>query len=276
VVFVVTEKGDLVALSFSNGKELWRKAVGSEVLSPPGVNQSVAVVLTAAGEIKTYDVSTGDKLWQLTTPVPVLTLRGTATPVMDDDAVYIALSNGRLLAFNATDGKLLWQYTVGVPKGTSEIERIVDILGRPVIDGTMIYVTSYQGRLLALDKVNGRPLWEKNVSSYTSPTYSVGQVYTTSEEGTLSAVNQYNGQLNWEKTTLFRRGLTAPKAWGSYVAVGDFEGVVHLFAQSDGRLVGRTKTDSDGIRAEFLLFKKMLIVFTNNGELHALRIKQKS
>src|SRR5690606_16414492 len=135
---------------------------------------------------------------------------------------------------------------------------IVDILGRPVVDASTIYVTSYQGRLIALDKTNGRPLWEKSISSYTSPAYGFSHVYTTSEEGTLSAVNQYNGQLDWEKTTLFRRGLTAPTTWGSYVAVGDFEGFVHLFAQSDGRLVGRTKTDSDGIRAEFLIFKKTL------------------
>jgi outer membrane protein assembly factor BamB len=61
--------------------------------------------------------------------------------------------------------------------------------------------------------------------------------------------------------------------FSSYVAVGDFEGYLHLLSQVDGRFVGRTRIDSAGLRAQPLVVGDWLYVYGNSGKLVALTIK---
>ena len=58
------------------------------------------------------------------------------------------------------------------------------------------------------------------------------------------------------------------------LAVGDFEGYVHLFAQSDGRPVARLKVDGDGIRNSPLAIDDRLIVQGNGGRLGVYRFQR--
>ncbi len=57
--------------------------------------------------------------------------------------------------------------------------------------------------------------------------------------------------------------------FSSYVAVGDFEGYLHLLSQVDGRFVGRVRIDSDGLRARPLVVGDWLYVYGNSGKLVA-------
>jgi outer membrane protein assembly factor BamB len=57
------------------------------------------------------------------------------------------------------------------------------------------------------------------------------------------------------------------------VAIGDEEGYVHLLSQVDGRFVGRTKVDGDGVRARMLNQGNTLYVYGNSGKLVALRVE---
>ena len=61
----------------------------------------------------------------------------------------------------------------------------------------------------------------------------------------------------------------------SYIAVGDFEGYVHVISQVDGTMVGRVKVDGDGIRADMLSDGNILYVFGNGGKLAAYEITAK-
>lgn len=58
---------------------------------------------------------------------------------------------------------------------------------------------------------------------------------------------------------------------GNYIAVTDFEGYVHLLSQIDGRIVGRTRADSDGVRAAMVSGAGLLYVYGNSGKLTAYR-----
>ena len=60
----------------------------------------------------------------------------------------------------------------------------------------------------------------------------------------------------------------------NYLAVGDFEGYVHLLSQIDGSIVGRTRVDNDGIRANLLSQGSRLFVYGNSGRLVSLTLQQ--
>ena len=77
----------------------------------------------------------------------------------------------------------------------------------------------------------------------------------------------------WSTEALARRQLTAPVAFSNFVAVGDFEGYLHLLAQTDGRMAGRVRVDGDGLRAAPLTVGDLLFVYGNSGDLAAYKLK---
>ena len=82
-----------------------------------------------------------------------------------------------------------------------------------------------------------------------------------------------NGRIQWQIDALMHRDLTNPVAVGSYLAVGDFEGYVHLIAQSDGRFVGRQRVDAKGLYTPVVADGNRLFVMGNSGRLSAFEIQ---
>ena len=72
------------------------------------------------------------------------------------------------------------------------------------------------------------------------------------------------------------RNLSRPTPVSSYVAVVDFEGYLHLLSQVDGDIVGRTKVDSSGARADMLVRGNRLFVYTNDGTLKAYDVETRN
>jgi outer membrane protein assembly factor BamB len=66
--------------------------------------------------------------------------------------------------------------------------------------------------------------------------------------------------------------LTAPVPFEDFVAVGDFEGYVHLLRDTDGELMARTRVERDRILARPVVAGDVLYVYGNAGTLAAYRV----
>jgi outer membrane protein assembly factor BamB len=264
--------GFVIKLDATNGDQQWSSRLSGEVLAPPQADGSRVVAQTYDGKLQGLDFDSGEKLWAYDSNVPVLTIRGTSTPILRDGIAYAGFANGRILAFNATSGDLIWEARVAISQGRSEIERIVDIDGTMVLQGNELYAASYQGRMVAIDTNSGRKLWQRDVSSYTGVSQGFGNIYVADENGTVSAYLRTGQGLRWEQGVLAYRGLSRPTVVSSYVALADFEGYVHLLSQVDGEIVGRVKADGDGARADMLSVENILYVYGDSGKLMAYEI----
>tara|TARA_R110002110_G_scaffold406421_1_gene626508 strand:- start:351590 stop:352768 length:1179 start_codon:yes stop_codon:yes gene_type:complete len=268
-------EGSVLRVSAETGEEIWASRVTGEVLSPPQSNGRIVVVHTYDGKLHGLDFDSGEKLWTYDSNMPVLTIRGTGTPLINGATVYAGFANGRVLAFDAASGAVEWEVRVAISQGRSEIERIVDVDGTMVLINNELYAASYQGRLVMIDVSAGRKLWQQDVSSVSGVSQGFGNVYVADEDGTVFAY-QRNGQgLRWTQGVLGYRGLSRPTPVSSYVAVGDFEGYVHLLSQVDGEIVGRVKVDGDGVRADMLSDGNVLYVYGNGGKVAAYEITAK-
>ena len=156
----------MIKLDASNGQQLWSTMVTGEILSPPQGNGKVVVAQTYNGKLQGLDFATGELLWTYSSNIPVLTVRGTSAPIMDNDRVYAGFANGRVLAFDAQTGSVLWEVRVAIPKGRSEIERIVDVDGTMALAGDELYSVSYQGSVVAINVETGRKIWQQKASSF--------------------------------------------------------------------------------------------------------------
>ncbi len=274
-LFLGSSDGFVLKLDAKSGARLWATPLRGEILAPPQSNGKVVVAQTYDGKLQGLDFSTGSMLWTYDSNIPVLTVRGTSTPIVHNDRVYAGFANGRVLALNAQTGAVVWEVRVAISQGRSEIERLVDIDGTMELAGNELYAASYQGNLVAIDVENGRKLWQQKVSSYSGVSQGFGNVYVADEDGTLSAYLRNGEGVRWTQPALAYRELSRPTPVGSYVAVADFEGYVHVLSQVDGEIVGRVRADDDGVRADMLSDGNVLYVFGNSGELIAYEITAK-
>ena len=191
-----------------------------------------------------------------------------------NNMVIAAFDNGKLIAFNSKNGSLLWETRLALPKGRTELERMVDVDGQPILVGDIIYSVSYQGRLGALTRGTGRNLWFQDSSSHHSPAYSKGKLYVTEAKNhAVRAFKAGNGQEIWNNDQLEYRELTGPVAFGNTVAVADAEGYLHLLDPDTGVFIARTKVSGGGVSSSLLVVGETLLVKSDNGLISAFKIQ---
>lgn len=248
--------GELVCLSASDGSELWRRALGSELLAPVTVDGSLVVAQTSDGKVFGLSEANGHQQWVYETVVPILSLRGTSRPQAASGAIIAAFASGKLVALNRETGFPIWDRQIAVPRGRSELEKMVDLDGGFVIESDTLYVASFQGRVAALELYSGQIKWQKEMSSYTGLALGPAALYLSDSEGVMWALDRETGATVWKQDGLLARALTGPQYYNEsqhnkeYVVVGDYEGYLHWLAAKSGEFVGRVKIDRKGLRGQ--------------------------
>jgi outer membrane protein assembly factor BamB len=269
LILVGTSDAEVLALSATDGALLWKAGVSSEVLSVPQVDIDKVIVQTADGNIAALSVDNGEQLWVNDRSVPVLTLRGTSTPAVEGGLVIAGFANGKLVGLSAEKGFPVWEASIAIPQGRSEIERLVDIDGDPIIVGGIVYVTTYQGHITVIEAQTGNQGWQRDMSSHVGLGVDFSQVYVTDADSNVWALSRSTGTSVWKLDELANRKVTAPAPYEDYVAVGDLEGYVHLLSRYDGHIAARVRVDSKGIQEKPLIRNGILYVYGNSGKLSA-------
>ena len=265
--------GSVLQLSAEDGAVEWEATVSGEVLAAPVVSDDWVIVQTYDGKLLGFRSGAEEPSWTFTSDVPVLTLRGTSAPILVGGNAIAGFGDGKVVAVDVDSGNVSWEARIGVPQGSSEIDRIVDVDGAMTQQGIELFVASYQGRLAALDSRTGRKLWQQNVSSVTGTNVGFGNVYVADVDGTLSAFLRTGQGVRWQNIELGYRELSRPTPVSSYVATVDFEGYLHLLSQVDGQIVGRSKIGGDAARADMIADSGRLIIYADNGQLLAYELE---
>jgi len=270
-IILGSSKAKVVALNSENGEQLWEATVSSEVLAVPVIVRGTVLVRTSAGTVIALDEKTGRRLWSYEHSVPALSIRGTGMPLVVKDHVIVGYDNGKLVALQLSNGKYVWETTIAMPKGRSEIERLVDLDVDPIeIDG-IIYIASYNGGISAVSADDGEVLWRnEKISSYTGLSYDSSHLYLSDSIGQVLQIEQSRGAGLWSQKDLNHRKLTAPALYQNYVVVGDFEGYVHWLSTRDGRQLGRIQITDTGIGVKPVVADGIVYVYAKDGTLAAL------
>ncbi|WP_346795702.1 outer membrane protein assembly factor BamB [Halomonas sp. Bachu 37] len=272
-VYVGSRNGEVLALSQQDGDVVWRSRVPSEVLAAPQANQELLVVQSVDGTVTALDRANGTERWVYSSSQPALTLRGTGTPQVIPPVSFVGLANGRLVTLDNRNGQPLWEMQIAVPQGRSEIDRLVDLAGQPVLtqDGRL-FVSSYNGRLVALEATRGEIMWEYDHSSRHTPVLVGNFLFTVSDDSHVIALDAQTGRELWRNDDLEGRWLTSPAFVDGRLALGDYEGYLHLIGASEGDIVGRTRIHKSGISVRPVTDGKTIHVLSNNGRLETLEV----
>jgi outer membrane protein assembly factor BamB len=272
LVLVGTSDARVLALHAADGRVAWQSAVSSEVLSVPRAGDGVVVVRTVDGRLTGLSEKDGKRLWVYDRGEPILSLRGTSSPVLAGNRVVAGFDNAHLVALSLRDGRVLWDQTIAFPHGRSELERLVDIDGNPVVSDDTVYVVSYQGRVAALTLDGGRLLWSRDMSSFAGLAVGRQRVYITDDESRVWALDRQSGASFWKQDKLKWRGLTAPALSGGAVVVGDSAGYLHWLSTDDGHIVARARAGESGFASAPVAVGDRLLVFGEDGALTAFKV----
>jgi len=271
---VGSSDGEVIAIEAENGRIRWRVRVSSEVLSQPRITRNIVVVRTVDGKIHGLDAKSGKRVWVYDRTVPLLTLRGTSSPAIAGNTLVAGFDSGRLVALALGNAQVLWEARVSLPKGRSELQRLVDIDADPVIAGDTVYAVTYHGRIAAFDLTSGSVVWRRDMSSNTGLWVDERQVYVTDERSHVWALDRRDSASMWKQSKLEARGVTAPVGFGDYIVVGDAQGYVHWLRREDGQFAARLRVDSSGIIAAPIATDDAVYVYGAGGELAALTVAE--
>lgn len=273
IVVLGTSKAQVSAFNSETGEPLWTVKVASEVLSVPVLANDLVIVRCTDGSVSALNAKTGAKLWGYETSVPALSVRGTGTPVVVEDQVIGGYDNGKVLALRLADGKYVWETAAVVPKGRSEVERLVDIDADPVVSGGVIYIAGYNGGISAVSEVDGDVLWRNDtISSHSGLSHDGRYLYLSDSVSDVWQLDQRSGSSLWKQQELHQRQLTAPAVYDGYVVVGDFDGYLHWLSTTDGRLLGREQVTAAPVEIQPLASGDRVYAYASDGTLAAFRV----
>jgi outer membrane protein assembly factor BamB len=273
LVVAGTGYGDIIALDAATGERKWKAFISSELLAPPAISNGVVIVRMADGRVVALKSSDGTEMWSAEQPVPTLSLRGTAKPVIVGDVAYCGFDSGRVMALSLKDGSTLWDVVVAPPAGKSEIDRLNDIDSFVRIADADLYAVTFQGKAARVDLETGRVMWTRDVSSYAGLSSDAEGVYVSDAGGALVKIGRRNGDEIWKQDVLEHRRLSAPVVLGSLVAVADFEGYVHFFDVANGLLASRIHAFGERVTAAPVVVDDMLIMMDEKGRIVAMRAR---
>lgn len=269
MVAVGSGKGEVLAFDTS-GTALWKTQVSSEVLAAPQVAQGLVVARSADSRIFGLDAKDGKRRWYYQRSTPALTVRSPVGITISADVVYAGFAGGKLVAMNLSNGAVRWETTVALPRGTTELERVTDVIGLPVVVGREVCAVAYQGRIGCFDTSNGQNLWGREMSSTSGLALDARYAFVSDEKGGVNALDRSSGTSVWRQDKLKLRNLSAPYALGSQIVVADVQGFVHLLARESGAFVGRAPTDGSPVSTNPVgLPGGGFLIQTRNGGLYA-------
>lgn len=268
VAAVVTNKNELVALQ--GGKVLWRQQLTAETFTAPLVAGRRVFVQTADRTTSAFDGQSGRRLWVQQRTAENLVLKKPGVLIAVGDTLVTGIG-GRLVGINPANGSSRWESPIAAPRGTNDVERLVDLTGSVSRVGDSVCARAYYANVGCVDVARGALVWSKPAVSAEGISGDGSLVFGTESNGNVMAWRRTDGERAWQSDRLKYRELTAPLAAGRSVIFGDSTGLLHFVSREDGAPLNRLTVDGSAIAATPVLAANTVVVVTRNGGVFGYR-----
>ena len=270
---VVATDGTVIALDAQTGAERWRAPVGAEVLAPPAVSLEFVIVRASDNRLIALDARDGSQRWTYQRNNPPLALRSFASVVIEGPVVLAGFPGGKLGVINLANGGAITELNVALPRGATELERVADIVGTPVVGRREVCAVAYQGRAACFDTSSGNTLWARDFSSSVGMDRDARFAMITDDQDAVHALDASSGASVWKQDALARRAVSRPLIVGDHVIVGDVQGYVHALTRDTGSFAARDRAGNDAISADPVAYGRGFVVQGAGGDITAYEVR---
>ncbi|MEF9963646.1 MAG: outer membrane protein assembly factor BamB [Comamonas sp.] len=265
---VVTEDGNLVAIN--QGKEMWRKRLPARVYTAPLVAGQRIFVQSADRSVQAFDAASGQALWNQAKTSESLVLRQSGVLTAYQDTLVAGVS-GRFVGIDPNTGALRWEVPIASPRGTNDVERLVELVGGVSRQGSVLCTRAYQMAVGCIDAATAQLSWTVRAEGINGISGDADVVAGADGNGVITAWAQNGGSVVWTSNRLRYRKLSQPLVLGRSVIFGDSSGTVHMLSKKDGSPLNRFSTNSSGISVAPVLAGNTMVVQTNDGAVYGFR-----
>ena len=265
---VVTRGNEVVV--FDAGRQTWKAKLPAQAFTAPFVGGARVFVLLADRSVHAFDGATGSKLWAQQRPSEPLVLAKPGTMLAVGDTLVVGIG-GRVVGLNPANGSVRWEAPVASPRGTNDVERMVDLVGNTSRIGDVVCARAFQATVGCVNAARGNVLWSRAANGSEGIHGDSNLIFGTENDGKLIAWRRSDGQQAWQTDRLLYRSLTAPLVVGRSVVVGDSAGNLHMLSREDGSPLNRLTTDGSAIMGQPVLAGDALVAVTKSGGVFGFR-----
>ena len=247
-VYFGSHDGNIYSVDAYEGTLIWKFPTTYKIWSTPAVVGGVVYTGADDGNVYAIDADTGQQIWKtpvgggVTNFVFAATWQPRSSPIVVGDRLYVGALDGKVYCLD-TDGTVRWTYPTGRPIG-----------GSPAYSNGVIFISSTNHFIYALDATDGHLVWEFESNATVARAYTDWFPFSTpvvADERVLwgagpvygdkafFALNETTGEELWRISLL---GNTPPCQTPTVVdgvfIIGEFMGV-SIRNLTDGALIWR-------------------------------------
>ncbi|VAW47904.1 hypothetical protein MNBD_GAMMA02-1147 [hydrothermal vent metagenome] len=232
-LFIATQVGEIFSLDAKTGITNWENNLDTEISAGPGVGETILVVGGPEGQVVAMDIDTGTVLWETSVSSEVL-----SPPVIDRNKVVVRTQDGRIYGFSIQTGKREWSFDTNIPNLTLRGN------STPIAKGGRVYIGFDNGKVAALNIIDGSVLWQQNVINSQGKTeidriadidgdidVVATDLYISSAADKTMSVATESGRSLWSQNIGSVTGVTVSRR---SLYLSDNQSVVHQLNRTDG------------------------------------------
>lgn len=238
----------------------WRYDSDQTLNLTPAFDQERLYLPLAGGVIVSLSANNGQLNWRSDMGGEL-----SASPVADDQGVYVASETGRpesdgarratgaLRSLGREGGVTQWMRTLAMP-----------LRGSLTLSNGVLFASGSDGKAYAFNSKSGVLRWSYDYGQPFNghPIVSDGRVYIGSEDGNLLALDESTGKLQWHYRT--KGPVRGPVAIGqTTVYFGSGDSYVYAVNAASGRLLWRKRTGA-GVQAVVRVAEDLVVASLDN------------
>jgi len=224
-IYSIDTGGTVICVDLVKGRKLWKFDTELAPITGLGGNDQIFIATSKDGDIVAYQESDDGlvKLWGTRVESEIR-----ATPVVDNDQVFVRSVDGKLRSLAIADGAEQWVVSRRVPA--------LSLTGNSaaLVAGPLVFAGFADGKVIAYERASGQTRWESTISAPGGRTeierlvdvdgrfvLSNGVIYVASFQGRLAALQAVSGDLLWSRE------------FSSYQAIAFDDDALYLSADDD-------------------------------------------
>ncbi len=278
-IYASTGRGEILCLDAATGELKWRQKLENAARAAPTVAEGRLFVPLLGDKLAAHATDDGRKLWSYQATEAQTAVLGLPSPAYADGLVVAGFGSGDLVALRGATGAVVWADSLASARGRNSGSDLSAIAGMPVIQDGRVYAVGLGGLMLALDLRSGRRLWERDVTSDSTPCIAGGWIFVLSSDGELGAISRVDGSVAWvtqlqkfenmEKRRNAIRWL-GPTLVGDRLIVASNTAVVQAVSPYTGDVLGQQDL-SGAASVAAIVAQGTVFLITDDARLVALR-----
>jgi outer membrane protein assembly factor BamB len=254
-----------------DGKVQWRKSLPAQSFTAPLVAGARVFVLTADRSVMAFDGATGRQLWTQQRPGEPLVLKQAGVMLAVKNTLVVGLS-GRMVGLDPNTGVIRWESAIATPRGTNDVERLVDLVAPFDRVGDVVCVRAFQTSIGCVNADRGQGVWTRPSAGEMGVSGNENLLIAPLTNGVVQAWNRATGERLWDTERLKYRMLSAPLVTPRGVLIADNGGWLYVLSLADGALLNRIKLDSEELATAPVFAGGRYVVVTREGRVTGLQM----